>query len=85
VQARLIQAVGQRPTRPAELPDGLTEREGEVLTLIAEGLSNAEIGTRLFVGESTVKTHINRIFAKTQSRDRAQAAAYAHAHGLAGT
>ncbi|MGO8874150.1 MAG: response regulator [Acidimicrobiales bacterium] len=84
VQARLVQMVQSRPARPAALPDGLTEREGEVLALIAEGLSNTEIAARLYVGEATVKTHINRIFAKTQSRDRAQAAAYAHRHGLTG-
>jgi DNA-binding NarL/FixJ family response regulator len=82
VQSRLVQAVRPRPARPAELPDGLTEREGEVLVLIAEGLSNGEIAERLYVGESTIKTHINRIFTKTQSRDRTQAAAYAHRHGL---
>jgi DNA-binding NarL/FixJ family response regulator len=71
-------------TRTGPLPDGLTEREAEVLALIAAGLSNTEIAERLFVAEATVKTHINRIFAKTQSRDRAQAALYAHRHGLAG-
>jgi len=82
VQARLVQSVRPPVSRPAELPDGLTEREGEVLVLIAEGLSNGEIAGRLFVGESTVKTHINRIFTKTQSRDRSQATTYAHRHGL---
>jgi DNA-binding NarL/FixJ family response regulator len=82
VQTRLVQAVQQQPARPDSLPDGLTDREGEVLVLIADGLSNTEIATRLFVGEATVKTHINRIFTKTQSRDRTQAAAYAHRHGL---
>ena len=85
VQARLVAAAAARPApRPAplELPDGLTDREAEVLRLIAEGLSNAEIGSRLFIGEATVKTHVNRIFAKTGSRDRTQAAAYAHRHGL---
>ena len=82
VQARLVQSVRPPVSRPAELPDGLTEREGEVLVLIAEGLSNGEIAGRLFVGESTVKTHINRIFTKTQSRDRIGAAAYARDHGL---
>jgi DNA-binding NarL/FixJ family response regulator len=70
-------------TRAGPLPDGLTEREAEVLALIAAGLSNTEIAERLFVAETTVKTHINRIFAKTQSRDRAQAALYARRHGLA--
>jgi DNA-binding NarL/FixJ family response regulator len=83
VQARLVRAAHLSPGRSETLPDGLTDREGEVLALIAEGLSNAEIAARLFVGESTVKTHINRIFTKTQSRDRSQAAAYAHRHGLA--
>ncbi|HEY1990519.1 MAG TPA: response regulator transcription factor [Acidimicrobiales bacterium] len=83
VQARLVRAAHLRPGKPKTLPDGLTDREGEVLALIGEGLSNAEIAACLFVGESTVKTHINRIFTKTQSRDRSQAAAYAHRHGLA--
>jgi DNA-binding NarL/FixJ family response regulator len=45
-------------------------------------LSNGEIAYRLFVAETTVKTHVNRIFAKTSSRDRAQATAYARRHGL---
>jgi DNA-binding NarL/FixJ family response regulator len=64
------------------LPDGLTVREAEVLAQVGRGLSNTEIAATLFVSEATVKTHINRIFAKTQSRDRAQAVAYAHRHGL---
>ena len=59
----------------------MTDREAEVLALIAAGLSNTEIAARLFVAEATVKTHVNRIFAKTISRDRAQAAVYAHRHG----
>jgi len=85
-QAAVVKAMARAdsPTRPpsATLPDGLTEREAEVLALLAAGLSNSEIAARLFVAEATVKTHINRIFAKTQSRDRAQAAVYAHRHGL---
>ena len=86
VQAALLRAAEHGAVRPTAttLPDGLTERESEVLALIGAGLSNGEIAERLFVAETTVKTHVNRIFAKTQSRDRAQAAAYAHRHGLAG-
>lgn len=83
VQSMLVEAARSRPVRPKELPDGLTEREAEVLGLIAGGCSNADIAARLYVGEATVKTHVNRIFAKTHSRDRAQATAYAHRHGLA--
>jgi DNA-binding NarL/FixJ family response regulator len=85
VQAALLKAAQQglaRPPVPQALPDGLTEREVEVLSLIASGLSNHEIAERLYVAETTVKTHVNRIFAKTGSRDRAQAAVYAHRHGL---
>jgi DNA-binding NarL/FixJ family response regulator len=87
VQAALLKAAQQatrsRPAQGTSLPDGLTEREAEVLALIAAGLSNHEIGSRLYVAEATVKTHVNRIFAKTGSRDRVQAAVYAHRHGLA--
>lgn len=83
VHARLLQYV-QAPGASGDgaLPDGLTVRETEVLTYVARGLSNHEIAGALFVSEATVKTHINRIFAKTQSRDRAQAVAYAHQQGL---
>jgi DNA-binding NarL/FixJ family response regulator len=71
-------------TEPAagELPDGLTPREAEVLALIAEGLTNAEIAERLVVSAATVKTHVNHIFAKAGVRDRAQAVVYAYANGL---
>ena len=67
---------------PRQLPDGLTVREGEVLSMVAAGRSNREIATGLFVSEATVKTHINNIFAKVGARDRAQAVHYAFTHGL---
>jgi DNA-binding NarL/FixJ family response regulator len=95
VQRRLLDAAVRAPeaaptagvgagTVPAGPDSGeLTPREADVLRLIAQGQSNREIARTLFVSEATVKTHVNRIFAKTGSRDRAQAIRYAYSHGYA--
>ncbi len=89
VQQRLLSAAARAPAAAPVLPGGspddgdLTPREAEVLRLIAAGQSNREIARTLFVTEATVKTHVNRIFAKTGSRDRVQAMRYAYAHGYA--
>ncbi|MBR7837343.1 response regulator transcription factor [Actinospica durhamensis] len=69
-------------TEQSELPDGLTRREAEILGMIGRGLTNGEIAAQLFLSGHTVKTHINRIFTKTGSRDRMAAAKYAQDHGL---
>jgi DNA-binding NarL/FixJ family response regulator len=69
-------------TRPPDPPDGLTQREVEILSLIAQGLTNGEIAERLFLSNHTIKTHINRIFAKTGSRDRVAAIGYAQRHHI---
>jgi len=87
VQSRLLAAAsaGARPAPPpTALPDDLTPREAEVVSLIARGLSNSEIAAALVVSNATVKTHINHVFAKIGARDRAQAVHYAYTHGLAG-
>jgi len=72
-----------RPVPPRELGE-LTERELEILRLIAAGLSNAEIGRELFIGETTVKTHVTHILQKLGLRDRVQAVVLAYRAGLSG-
>jgi DNA-binding NarL/FixJ family response regulator len=79
VQRRLVDTVAAGPPAP---PDGLTAREVEVLVLIAQGMSNAEIAARLVISAATVKTHINNLFGKAGLHDRAQAVSYAFTRGL---
>jgi len=85
VTRRLLDTFAQNPAAAA--PDtsaleDLTDREREVLVLIAHGLSNGEIAAELFLSEGTVKTHVKRIFAKLAVRDRAQAVVFAYDAGL---
>ena len=83
VTRTLIAEFADRPA-PTEVPalDTLTEREHEVLVHLARGLSNAEMADRLFVSETTVKTHVSRILTKLELRDRVQAVVLAYEAGV---
>jgi DNA-binding NarL/FixJ family response regulator len=65
------------PILPEVLPDGLTRREAEILAMMARGMTNPAIAAELYLSSHTIKSHINRIFAKTRSEDRAAAVRYA--------
>jgi DNA-binding NarL/FixJ family response regulator len=84
VTRRLIAQFARQRIDPAErrAVQGLTERERDVLRLLADGLTNAEIGARLFVAEATVKTHVSRILFKIGARDRVQAVIAAYRSGF---
>jgi DNA-binding NarL/FixJ family response regulator len=83
VTRRVIEAFARRPA-PAKAPDlsGLTEREREVMGLVGLGLSNDEIGRRLFISPATARTHVSRVMVKLSARDRAQLAVLANQSGL---
>jgi DNA-binding NarL/FixJ family response regulator len=85
VTSRVLAVYRAAPAAPAAPPralDLLTGREREVLSLIGQGHTNPEIARRLFVGEGTVKTHINHVFTKLNLRDRAAAIIFAYEHDL---
>lgn len=85
VTRRLIAEFARRPERRQARPQALerlTERELEVLTLVAEGLSNAEVAARLMVSPATAKTHVGHLLAKLQARDRTQLVVIAYENGV---
>lgn len=84
-QRGLVQAMASSPAPPPQQPaHGLSEREAEVLTLLARGMSNRQIAAALGVTVPTVKTHVARLLARTRSRNRVGLVRYAFEHGIAG-
>ena len=84
MEAAMGPRAGEAPARPPSPPGDLTERELEVVALVARGLSNREIAGTFVLSEKTVKTHIGHILAKLELKDRTQLAIYALKNGLAG-
>jgi DNA-binding NarL/FixJ family response regulator len=85
ITRRLIEDFCERPPPSVGIPDAvshLSERELEVLRLLARGLSNAEIAAQLYLGETTVKSHVARILAKLGLRDRLQTVVFAYEQGV---
>jgi DNA-binding NarL/FixJ family response regulator len=78
-----VEALGAAAPEVA-LPAGLSSREAQILSLVARGLSNRQIGKTLFISEHTAANHIRSILRKTGCANRTEAASYAHRHGLAG-
>ena len=78
----LKEKVEAQPARSPQYPDGLTQREIEVLRLIAAGKSNLEIAEELFISHHTVVRHVSNIFSKTNTTNRVEAATYANRNGL---
>ena len=82
ITRRLIEDFCRRPEPDSAAASPLSDREQQVVVLIARGLSNAEIATSLFVSEATVKSHVARVLAKLELRDRVQVAVFAYESGL---
>lgn len=82
VTRRVIERHGAAASADPAEPAGFTERETEILRLLARAMSNAEIASELYIGEATVKTHVSNILMKTGSRDRVAAVVWAYRNGV---
>jgi DNA-binding CsgD family transcriptional regulator len=81
--AAVVPAQPEAPTAPPELPGGLSVRELDVLRLVALGLTDAEVGARLYISPRTVSRHLQSVYRKLGVPTRTAASAYAYEHGLA--